>query len=526
MKKNVGRLWLLMLFVGLAFSLQSAYAEEIYGSDCSNGVKWEYSDGLFTLYNVGVFSEQLNEKEVGMYSAAIFSTDERLIKCKIVFNHDNSSSVFLPCDAEGLSDFKVKFFFWKNNFDPMSLSEIFDVSHTEPDCVSGGYTTIYSHRSDKKEIINVSAPLGHNYGEYETIKEASVAECGYRKRTCERCGDVETAAYYTESDISRLCMYGDLTGIGKKSEVPITVSFEGEGKSFENYALLKYQGHTSLIYDKKNFTLKLFKDEERVNKNKIVFRNWKKEHKYILKANYVDSSVCRNLVSADIWSEMVACRDGHSEGLDDCSNYGATDGFPISLYLNDEFMGLYTMTLHRDDDLFDMDDDVKDAIAVTNTNHHDESRFKSPATFSEGSDWEVEFNGLSDDTWVKEKVNRLIDFVMTSTDEEFRAGLSDHMDVNSAIDYLIAIYSLGITENGSKNMTLASYSDGPWIMSLCDMECAFGLTADGTGGWLRGSSFRLQRSRRQTAWLRRGCSGGWRTWDPAGWKPEDRGYIR
>ena len=65
MKKNVGRLWLLMLFVGLAFSLQSAYAEEIYGSDCSNGVKWEYSDGLFTLYNVGVFSDSLTRKRSG-----------------------------------------------------------------------------------------------------------------------------------------------------------------------------------------------------------------------------------------------------------------------------------------------------------------------------------------------------------------------------------------------------------------------------------------------------------------------------
>lgn len=461
---------------------QIGYAQGPIGESCSNGIQWEYEKGSFYLFNYASLINKLNNNDSMLCVVGVYNKENnQLLKCQMkeINSSYNQKAVELSCNTDNLSEYKIKFLFWKTTMEPLCDSETFDILNVSPTCLNGGYQSVYSYSTGNKSIYNAVPALGHSFGEDEIIKEAGIVECGYKIHACTGCGFKDKFTYYKDTEMARLCMYGDLTGIGKKSEVPITVSFKGEGKQFENYALLKYQGHTSLVYDKKNFTLKLFKNEERTDKNKIVFRDWKKEHKYILKANYVDPSVCRNLVSADIWSEMVACREGHSERLDKCSNYGATDGFPISLYLNDEFIGLYTMTLHRDDDLFDMDDDVMDAIAVTNTNHYDESRFKAPATFTETSDWEVEFNGLPDDTWVEDKVNRFIDFVRTSSDEEFKTNLSTYMDVNSAIDYLIAIYSLGITENGSKNMTLASYSDGPWIMSLCDMECAFGLKDTG-----------------------------------------------
>lgn len=481
MKKSIVVFLIAIAFILIIGKHQTGYAQNPIGSVCSNGVTWQYEKGSFFLFNYESPVDNLKENEAMLCAVGVYGNNGQLIKCRTARIDKSyiSNYVELPCNIDDLKEFKLKLFFWKTTLEPLSSSETFDILNVMPTCLTGGYQSVYSHSTGNKSIYNTVSSLGHGFGEDEIIQEAGIVECGYKMHTCKRCGLTEEFAYYTDTEMARLCMYGDLNGIGKKSEVPITVSFKGEGKQFDNYALLKYQGHTSLIYDKKNFTLKLFKNEERTDKNKIVFRDWNKEHKYILKANYVDSSVCRNLISADIWGEMVASREGHSERLDKCSNYGATDGFPISLYLNDKFIGLYTMTLHRDDDLFDMDDDVNDAIAVTNTNHNDESRFKAEASFGGNSDWEIEFNGLSDDTWAENKVNQLIDFVRTSTDEEFKNDLEKYMDVNSAIDYLIAIYSLGITENGSKNMTMASYSDGPWIMSLCDMECAFGLKDTG-----------------------------------------------
>ena len=78
-----------------------------------------------------------------------------------------------------------------------------------------------------------------------------------------------------------------------------------------------------------------------------------KEHKYILKANYADVTQSRNLICADVWSDMAASRANVHPRLVRTSNYGAVDGFPVSVWHNSEFLGLYTLNLHKDDDLFE-----------------------------------------------------------------------------------------------------------------------------------------------------------------------------
>lgn len=371
-----------------------------------------------------------------------------------------------------------------------------DLTVAQPTCTGIGYITTGA----EQEIIAVLPARGHTFSEPVVEQPTNSVDCGTSTCHCLECGDIEVTPIYPACDIARLCLSGDLTGIGKKSEVPVTVSFTGAGVTVDCYGSLKYQGHTSLIYDKKNYTLKLYQDESHTEKNKLTLFDWQKEHKYILKANYIDSSSCRNLVCADIWSEMVACRAGHEPRLDDCSNYGATDGFPVAVYLNDSFHGLYTFTLHRDDDLFNMEDGQEDAILVTNTAQTDAAFFKATATFDERCDWEVEYSGLEDTGWAEEKLNDLIEFVCTASEEAFRENLGQYLDVDSALDYLIAVYTLGLTNSGAKNITLATYDNGTLFFSLCDMEDAFGLSADGTQVYLPSEYLPV-------------CCGG--TWDSA-----------
>ena len=115
--------------------------------------------------------------------------------------------------------------------------------------------------------------------------------------------------------------------------------------------------------------------------------------KYILKANYNDPSHCRNVVCADIWAEMVQSRARLPRELTVLSNYGAADGFPVSVYLNDEFHGLYTLTLHKDDDLFGMEDGKKQALLILNDASSEEAYFRAETSFGLGSPWEIEFCG-------------------------------------------------------------------------------------------------------------------------------------
>ena len=91
-----------------------------------------------------------------------------------------------------------------------------------------------------------------------------------------------------------------------------------------------------------------------MEKHKLVLNGWQREHKYVLKANYRDISQARNLIAASLWVDMVACRPNLFETLKRTSNYGAVDGFPVTVYHNRDYIGLYTMNLHIDDDLYQM----------------------------------------------------------------------------------------------------------------------------------------------------------------------------
>lgn len=375
---------------------------------------------------------------------------------------------------------------WKQSDD---MDEQYSIQQVEPTCTEKGYS-LYTNSSTGEVVVrDLVAATGHVFDEWTLFEQGNEILCGFSKRTCAVCDLQETRAEYPELSISRISLYGSLDGIGKKIEVPMEACLElkEDGIFQECYATLKYQGHVSLSYDKKNYTLKLYKDENLQEKNKLTLSHWNKENKYILKANYVDTSQCRNLVCADIWADICAARPGISEELVSLSNYGAVDGYPVALYINDQFSGLYNMNLHKDDDLFGMEEDEQHAIMISNHGAAPEAAFRGEAVFTEDSPWEVEYCGTEDSTWAKDSLNQLIRFVMTSDDATFRKELSQHLDVDAAIDYLIAMYALGLTNHKVQDLVLVSYG-GVWIPSLYDMETAFGLM-EGGDGWYEPSAF-------------------------------------
>ena len=366
---------------------------------------------------------------------------------------------------------------WKQND---ASTEQYSIQVVEPTCTEPGYGLYTNLKTGEVTMKDLVAAKGHTFDVWKSIKACDEVNCGFSKRVCEACGFEETRAEYPDLPISRISLYGSLDGIGKKTEVPMTIYLELKEDDLvqECYATLKYQGHISLSYDKKNYTMKLYKDQDRQEKNKLTLSHWNEESKYILKANYVDASQCRNLVSADVWADMCATRPSLSKELQGLSNYGAVDGYPVAVYINDQFHGLFTMNLHKDDDLFAMEAGEQHAIMICNHGTTPEATFYAEAEFTEDSPWEVEYCGTNDAEWAKNSLNELIRFVRTSDDATFREELHKYLDVDAAIDYLIALYALGLTNHTDQDLVLVNYGD-VWIPSLYDMETAFGLSEDG-----------------------------------------------
>jgi hypothetical protein len=158
--------------------------------------------------------------------------------------------------------------------------------------------------------------------------------------------DVEPAY----NDVPKVYISGTIPE--SKDEVLAELVYISKTDSFRSYIKIKCQGNSSMAYNKKNFTIKMYEDEDRKVKLKKNIKGWGDNNKFVLKANWIDYSHARNIVSARLWSRMVAARPDYNtlpEELRTSPNNGAVDGFPVFVYCNGIYWGRYTWNLAKDD---------------------------------------------------------------------------------------------------------------------------------------------------------------------------------
>ena len=370
----------------------------------------------------------------------------------------------------GLLFFLIFLFAW-NKVANIKCQAIYDEG-VEATCTESGYKII-----EKQGVVTLEEipPLGHQFNEWEIDYNSES-----KKHTCKICGyeEIIHLSSIPEETLPRLELSGSMDGIGRKNRVALKAKYSDSEQSFECYGLLTLQGHSTYGLPKKNYTIRFYDDAEGTIKHRVCFRDWNAEHKYILKANYMDVSQSRNIVGANIWSSIVQSRNNNPVRLNQIQTKGAVDGFPIAVYFNGDFFGLYTLNLHKDEDLYMMKKNKQEAIVICNEQTMEESLFRSEALFlpNNESDWEIEYCGTADQEWVKDSFNTFITFVMESGEIEFHDRLHEYLDVDAAIDYLIFIHALGLENSGAKDLVMLSYGD-QWIPSAYDMDEAFGLDA-------------------------------------------------
>jgi len=273
-----------------------------------------------------------------------------------------------------------------------------------------------------------------------------------------------------DGKIPRLYLDGDISAMDTKEDVRnIRVRYEDGQKSFQGHAELKIQGMTSVAYDKKNYTIKLFKDEKHNNKLRVNF-GWGSENKYCLKANWVDKTHARNIVTANLVTDV----QNKYGVLNTAPANGATDGFPVEVYDNGTFLGLYTLNIPRDAWMFAMEKNNPNHIAVCAEDWYPTNLFEEMPDFTS---WAIE-NGTPDEQTL-EKLNLLFDFVIHASDEDFREHFEDHMDLDAALNYYVLSDFAYLRDNRAKNMVLITYDGVKWYPVLYDLDTSWGVRWNG-----------------------------------------------
>ena len=294
-----------------------------------------------------------------------------------------------------------------------------------------------------------------------------------------------------QKNLPKLYINGDISVANKDSETKAYnyVFVDEDGKRHYGFNSLKWQGESSLQYPKKNYTLKFFHDALYRRKDKVdLLPLGIKKSKFVIKANWIDRSMARNVVSCRLWGRMVKSRhNAPPELLSASPNFGAIDGYPIKVYVNGTFHGLYSFNIPKDEDLFGMDVENPLHCVVCGDNNQDtdnnSSAFRSAVI---GTSWElevpdawptydVEEDGQTVTHAVKDNLSDTIAFVINSTDEEFVAGLNNHIDVESAIDYFLLMFLECGIDSAARNLILLTYDGGnKWYCSAYDKDMTWG----------------------------------------------------
>ena len=288
-----------------------------------------------------------------------------------------------------------------------------------------------------------------------------------------------------ELDMPKVFFYGDALPT-TKDNVNLTMDYISNTAKFSSFVNLKCQGNSSMRYAKKNFTVTMFSDEARATKLKKDFKGWGAQSKFCLKANFIDTTHTRNISGARIAYDMVASRPDSpfKQQLLQCPRNGAVDGFPIKLYFNGEFYGIYTWNIPKDAWMFNMDKSNPNHVVLCAEKNTDgdsslinSCQFRQLWTNGDGADWSVEVGTYSQN--MVDSFNRCINFVMTATDQEFHDNIGDYFDLYSLLDYYCFTYLCCHLDGLAKNILMVTYDGVHWGASLYDMDSIYGANWDG-----------------------------------------------
>lgn len=246
------------------------------------------------------------------------------------------------------------------------------------------------------------------------------------------------------------------------------------------YLQIGIQGNSSRNFDKKNFKIKLYEDADCQNKLKIRPKSdWDKNFKYNLKANWVDFTQSRNLMSAKLVADAARvtpiANENVEQNLGKSQNMGQMEGFPVELYINGDYHGMYTWNTKKDDKTFGMNsDNSAHEIISVGQKAPDHMFFADTGSIIDGTNWETEIQDKVDPT-IQTNFTKFIDWINQSSDTDFVQNLHTYIDVGSVINtMLFGMFSCEYDYYG-KSILLATYNQGKtYYMLPYDMDSTWG----------------------------------------------------
>ena len=261
-----------------------------------------------------------------------------------------------------------------------------------------------------------------------------------------------------ESGIKEVRFFGSTVGMDKDNAVPMTYKlWDGRAGGVG----VKWQGSSSLSYPKKNYSITFAE-------NQTIVAGWGAQKKYCLKANFIDFSHARNNVCAKLWSDIILSRDSVPAWVANAPHAGAIDGFPIMLFINDEYVGLYSFNIPKDKWMFGMTGTGTEAVLSAEATG-EITHFRALAQV-DGSDFKIEHSAGLTQSVIKDSINAAISISTIPGNN----GIWNTIDLGTSIDYMIFVALLTGFDLTGHNYLLVTFDGVKWYQSAYDLDSVFG----------------------------------------------------
>lgn len=250
---------------------------------------------------------------------------------------------------------------------------------------------------------------------------------------------------------------------------------------------IKLHGSSSIYYPK--HSVQVSTADTSNNDLNVSLLGLRSDQNWILDAMYVDQSRMRNRLCTDIWNSFNNVPYIASQP----SAFNGTRGYLVEAVFNDEYQGVYCLSEKLDRKQIQANKTT--GMMYKSDYPGDQTAFLGIIPYDNTSDdwggWEFTYPDIGDSpapSW--SYLSDFTNFVATSTDSAFVAGIGTRVNLDNVVDYLIAINTFAADDNVAKNQYFSFYSsksNPQFFYSVWDLDGSFG--RDFSGAYYQNPGF-------------------------------------
>lgn len=306
---------------------------------------------------------------------------------------------------------------------------------------------------------------------------------------------------YNNTTLPKMYLNGDITNMTAYQTVPMSIEYispneERYGQSFNTGIQnnqVKIQGTSSLQYVRHNYTIYL-KDEYGADMYYNPYGAGSvADYVFCLKADYVESSHANNTGCAKFVNDCLYDTKTPMQ-LDNENCRTAINGFPIEVYMNGEYLGVYNFNHDRYSYMsygYDYKKYPNMLVYEINSNSNTSAgafyRYGDNPESSTGvteleyykRDFNLIYGNRTTDSDTYSEIKTLVEWVSVAEQDLFRETISEHFNTEYLFRYFLMVLLIGAVDSLGKNMKIMTIDGKVWYPTFYDLDTVLGI--DNTG---------------------------------------------